>query len=114
MTVADEYDPLSKDVKRDPHRWFARLRGECPVHHHTMPESELKRQSENYIVASPTHEFWSVFGYKDIHHALHDAGGFSSLEGPGPDRMAQLSPDGMLITADEPAHRRQRRIASKA
>src|SRR5581483_298903 len=65
-------------------------------------------------VASPTHEFWSVFRYEDAVRILQDPEGFSSKEGPGPERMAPMHPDGVLLTADDPAHRRQRRIANKA
>jgi len=39
---------------------------------------------------------------------------FSNREGPGPERMRQISADGMLLISDEPAHRRQRSIANKA
>jgi hypothetical protein len=79
-----------------------------------MPESEVQWQNDNYLVASPTHEFWSVFRYEDAMQILQDPETFSSLEGPGPERMAQMHPEGVLLNADDPAHRRQRRIANKA
>jgi hypothetical protein len=79
-----------------------------------MPESEVQWQNDNYLVASPTHEFWSVFRYEDAMRILQDPETFSSLEGPGPERMAQMHPEGVLLNADDPAHRRQRRIANKA
>ena len=114
MTLAESYDPLDKGWKERPWDYFSDLRAKCPVHHHTMPESEVKRQNDHYLVASPTHEFWSVFKYDDAVRILQDPEGFSNKEGPGPERMAPLHPDGMLLTADDPAHRRQRRIANKA
>jgi hypothetical protein len=45
---------------------------------------------------------------------LHDADRFRSIEGPGPERMAPATPDGMLVYADPPAHTQQRRIAVRA
>jgi hypothetical protein len=114
MTLADSYDPLAKEWKERPWDYFADLRAKCPVHHHTMPESEVERQNDHYLVASPTHEFWSVFRYEDVVRILQDPEGFSNKEGPGPERMAPMHPDGVLLTADDPAHRRQRRIANKA
>jgi hypothetical protein len=54
MTLADSYDPLAKEWKERPWDYFADLRAKCPVHHHAMPESEVKRQKDNYLVASPT------------------------------------------------------------
>jgi cytochrome P450 len=114
MTLAESYDPLAPDWKQRPWDYFKDLRQRCPVHHHSMPETEVAWQNENYLVASPTTEFWSVFRYEDAMRILQDPETFSSLEGPGPERMAQLHPEGVLLNADDPAHRRQRRIANKA
>jgi hypothetical protein len=114
MTLAESYDPLSDEPKQRPWEYFAELRAQCPVHRHEMPRAEVQRQNDNYLVASPTHEFWSVFRYEDAVRVLQEQESFSSKEGPGPERMAQMHPDGVLLTADEPAHRRQRRIANKA
>jgi cytochrome P450 len=114
MTMPEAYDPLAPEVKQHSQEVFETLRAQCPVHHHRMPSSEMERQEASYLVAEPTTEFWSVFRYEDAVRILHDPETFSSKEGPGPERMAQMSPDGMLLTADEPAHRRQRQIANKA
>ncbi len=114
MTLSESYDPLADDWKQRPWEYFSDLRSTCPVHHHQMPASEVERQNDHYLVASPTTEFWSVFEYEDVVKALQDPESFSSKEGPGPERMAPMHPDGVLLTADNPAHRRQRRIANKA
>jgi hypothetical protein len=114
MSLIESYDPLAPGWKQRPWDYFSDLRAHCPVHHHRMPESEVAWQNENYLVASPTHEFWSVFRYEDAMRILQDPETFSSLEGPGPERMAQMHPEGVLLNADDPAHRRQRRIANKA
>lgn len=114
MTLSESYDPLAHDWKQRPWEYFADLRKNCPVHHHRLPESEVQRQNDHYLVASPTTEFWSILGYEDVVRALQDPATFSSKEGPGPERMAPMHPDGVLLTADAPAHRRQRRIANKA
>jgi hypothetical protein len=114
MSLADNYDPLADNTKLGNQEYFADLRARCPVHHFEMPNSEVQRQNESYLIASPTTEFWSVFGYQDVAKILQDHQRFSNKEGPGPERMAAMHPDGMLLTADEPAHRRQRSIANKA
>ena len=114
MTLSDSYDPLADDSKHRSAEYFADLRAHCPVHHHRMPAAEVERQNESYLVASPTHEFWSVLDYSDVMTVLQDKKTYSSKEGPGPERMAPMHPDGVLLTADDPAHRRQRRIANKA
>jgi cytochrome P450 len=109
-----DYDPFDKAVKDDPHRWFDRLRAQCPVHHHRLEGVDLDRINANPLVARPTDEFWSVFGYDDCAAILQDPGRFSSKEGPGPERLMAMNDKGMLIYADDPAHMLQRRIANKA
>jgi cytochrome P450 len=108
------YDPLSHEVKRHKHEVFAALRAACPVHHHRMPPAEIERQTSNWLIAAPTHEFWSVFRYDDAVGVLSDGETFSNKEGPAPERAVALTPDGMLLTADEPAHMRHRKIVLKA
>lgn len=108
------YDPYSHEVKQHKHEVFAALRQECPVHHHVMPPAEVERQTSNWLIAEPTHEFWSVFTHEDAHTVLSDSDTFSSKEGPAPERARSLTPDGMLLTADEPAHMRHRKIVLKA
>jgi cytochrome P450 len=108
------YDPLSLEAKEDPERFFSELRRSCPVHHHVLPQADADQINASPLVARPTTEFWSVFRYEDCVEILHNPELFSSREGPGPERMIQWSEDGILIFADNPAHLRQRRIASKA
>jgi cytochrome P450 len=109
-----EYDPYDPAVKRDPHPRFDELRRTCPVHHHVLDESRAGKISGNPWVAEATKEFWSVFRAADIARIMQSPEIFSNKEGPGPERMRQISADGMLLISDEPAHRRQRSIANKA
>jgi cytochrome P450 len=109
-----EYDPYDPGVKRDPHPYFDELRRSCPVHHHVLDEARAGKISENPWVGEATKEFWSVFRHADIEKIMQSPGVFSNKEGPGPERMLQISADGMLLIADNPAHRRQRSIANKA
>jgi cytochrome P450 len=108
-----EYDPMSDLAKQNPHEIFTRMRAECPLHRHKMPQEVMDRQTASYMVASPTEEFWSVFRYDDVVRVLQSEE-FSSMEGPGPERMDLLGTDGMLMWADSPVHRRQRQIANRA
>jgi len=110
----NDYDPLSSEVKQDPQRYFRELRASCPVHHHRLHDVDVDRMNANPLVARPTAEFWSVFRYGDCAGILQDPEHFSSREGPGPERLQPLNEDGMLLWADDPAHRHQRRIANKA
>jgi hypothetical protein len=108
-----DYDPMSDSAKQAPHETFSRMRAECPLHRHKMPQEVMERQTASYMVASPTEEFWSVFRYDDVVRVLQSEE-FSSMEGPGPERMDLLGTDGMLMWADSPVHRRQRQIANRA
>ncbi|HTK68017.1 MAG TPA: cytochrome P450 [Pseudonocardia sp.] len=108
------YDPLSPDSKIDSAALFRSMREACPVHHHVVPDSVREQLNENPYVARPTDQFWSVFRYGDVQEVLQDNESFCSKDGIGPEWMAQLAPDGMLLWADEPAHIRQRQIANKA
>ena len=110
----NEFDPLSPEVKQDPQKYFRELRGSCPVHHHRLRDVDVDRINANPLVARPTAEFWSVYRYADCAAILQDPENFSSREGPGPERLQPLNEDGMLLFADDPAHRHQRRIANKA
>jgi hypothetical protein len=107
------YDPLAFASKLRAHEIFAGLRRDCPVHHHEMPAEELDRQAANTRVAAPTREFWSVLRYDDCARVLQSPEQFSNLQGPGPERRVRTGTDGMLLVADDPAHRRQRQIANK-
>jgi cytochrome P450 len=108
-----DYDPMSPLVKQSSHEVFSRMRAECPLHRHRMPQEAQERQAASYMVASPTEEFWSVFRYDDVVRVLQSEE-FSSMEGPGPERMDLMGTDGMLMWADSPTHRRQRQIANRA
>ena len=107
------YDPLAPASKLRTHEIFAGLRRECPVHHHPMPPEELARQAANDRVAGLTREFWSVVRYDDCVRVLQSPETFSNLQGPGPERRVRTGTEGMLLVADDPAHRRQRQIANK-
>lgn len=107
------YDPLAPASKVRTHEIFAGLRRECPLHRHEMPAAEIDRQAANDRVAGPTTEFWSVLGYDDCIEVLQRPEDFSNLQGPGPERRVRTGSEGMLLVADDPAHRRQRQIANK-
>jgi len=111
--IPAEYDPLAPSNKLQTHANFRVLRDQCPVHHHRMPETTEPQQG-SYMVASPTDEFWSIFSYSDVAQFLRQDEVFSSREGPGPERMAPLTPNGVLLTADNPTHALQRHIVNKA
>jgi cytochrome P450 len=109
-----DYDPYDFAVKEDPERFFKPLRDGCPVHHHVVEGVELDKMNDNPWIAEPTTEFWTVFRYDDCVEVLQNPDRFSSREGPGPERTRALTEDGMLLFADQPAHRWQRSIANKA
>lgn len=114
MTTVQGYDPLSPESKVAQQDLFAVLRAGCPVHYHSVPPAVVEKQTSNYMVAGPTTEFWSVFRYDDAVRVLQDRDNFSAKEGPGSERMAPITEDGMLLFADDPAHARQRKIVNKA
>jgi len=110
-----DYDPLSPEVKQDPQKYFSVLREECPVHHHVLDDVDVEKMNRNPWIAEPVGEFWSVFRYEDSIRIAQDAKRFSSREGPGgPERLRAMTEEGMLIFADDPAHRWQRSIANRA
>jgi cytochrome P450 len=109
---AQSYDPLSPGVKQDPDRYWRELRTQDPVHHYTLPEDLAGLMSQNPLAAEPTSEFWSALSYDDVRHILMNPKTYSSTQGPGPERMAQLIE--VLLFADDPVHIRQRRLAAKA
>lgn len=109
-----EYDPTSPEVRNDPHRFFGELRKQCPVHQHVFDAADMAKVNQNPWVAEPTTELFSLFRYQDCVRVLQSPQLFSSKEGPGPERLRAISEDGMLLFADDPAHRRQRSIANKA
>lgn len=110
-----DYNPLSPEARHGAaHRAFAELRASCPVHYQKIPDDQVISADDGYLVTAPTHEFWSVFRYSDCMRMLQETDVFSSKEGPGPERGLNLTADGMLLTADDPVHRRQRQIANQA
>ncbi|MGV0794064.1 cytochrome P450 [Mycolicibacterium sp. XJ1819] len=109
-----DFDPYDTSFKHDPYPIFEEMRRTCPVHHFVVPAERINRGSGNPWVAEPTEELFSLFRYEDIARVFHAHEVFSNKEGPGPERMQQISEDGMLLVADEPAHRRQRNIVNKA
>jgi cytochrome P450 len=108
--VTGGYDPLAAGAGGP--EVYAALRRDCPVHHHPVPDSEQERQAANPRLSGPTAEFWSLLRHADCVDVLQHPERFSSVQGPGPERRAPIGA-GMLLTADDPAHRRQRRIANK-
>ena len=110
-----DYNPLSPEARRGAaHRAFAELRRSCPVHYQKIPDDQVISAEDGYLVTAPTYEFWSVFRYSDCMRMLQETDVFSSRQGPGPERGLNLTEDGMLLTADNPVHRRQRQIANQA
>ena len=110
MTTIDEPladDLLASDVNRDPHPYFRALREHDPVHW------------------SGVHKAWLVTRYDDVSAGLVDFKRLSSDRvGPVLDRMDAQQRDeagavmdlisGWMVVTDPPAHRRLRRLASKA
>ena len=115
-TTAPEtaYDPFDVTFREDPYPAYEQLRDRCPVHRYEMPSVEVEGINANPLVARATSEFYSVARYADVKAALNDNGVFASGQGPGPERAAAPDGIGMLIHADEPHHRRQRRIVVQA
>jgi cytochrome P450 len=109
-----DFDPYDLQRKQDPYPDYATMRQTCPVHHFVLPPERIRTSSNNPWVAHPTEELYSVFRHEDVAHVLRCHEVFGNKEGPGPERMQQISEDGMLLVADEPAHRRQRNIVNKA
>jgi cytochrome P450 len=108
------YDPFDEKFREDPYPAYAELREQCPVHRYELPAAEVERTNENPLVARPTREFYSIARYDDVMATLQDNVVFASGQGPGPERAAPPDGIGMLIHADEPHHRRQRRIVVQA
>jgi hypothetical protein len=108
-----EYDPISPATKQDPESYFRVLRRHEPVHHHVLPEVG-EQTTANPLAAEVVSEFWSVLRHADLVEMLTSPKVYSSIEGPGPDRMLSLVEGGVLLWADNPVHLRQRRLAAKA
>lgn len=108
-----DYNPTSAVVKQDPESYFRVLREQDPVHHFVLPEVAAGGTA-NPLAAETVGEFWSVLRHADLAAMLTDPKTFSSIDGPGPDRMLSLVEGGVLLWADNPVHLRQRRLAAKA
>jgi cytochrome P450 len=113
-TAASDYDPYEPAQQVDPYPWYDVLRRECPVHHYRLRDQDVDRFNASPYVARPTTDFYTVSRHQDVRAVLRDAGLFSSLQGPGPERLQFPEGAGMLAYADDPAHSRQRRILGKA
>jgi cytochrome P450 len=108
------YDPFAGDFRQDPYPAFAALRDGCPVHRYELPSAEVEKINSNPLVARPTKEFFSIARYADVLAGVQDHQTFASGQGPGPERAQPPDGVGMLISADEPHHARQRRIVVQA
>ncbi len=111
---AVDYNPASSAVKQDPEAWFSALRETCPVHHFEVPKEELAEAVANPFAGEPVDEYWSVLRHRDVTHMAQNPQIYSSAQGPAPQRMNAFVEGGVLIIADEPAHKRQRRLVAKA
>ena len=114
MTTPGAYDPFDGSFREDPYPAFAQLREQCPVHRYELPAAEVEKINANPIVARPTREFYSISRYADVLAGVQDNATFASGQGPGPERAMPPDGVGMLISADEPHHARQRRIVVQA
>ncbi len=114
-SLIESYNPLSKDVQRDPYPFYKAFHeAEVGIHHQLMPEDAAATKADNHLVAGVTKEFWSVFTYADIQRIVQDPVTFLSGQGPGPERALAPNGAGALVWADRPHHTVQRRLANKA
>jgi len=109
-----DYNPYLPDVQRDPFPHYQQLRKRCPVHRFAIPDADASKVNANPLIARTTTEFYTLSRYADVESALQSHDVFRSWEGPGPDRASWPDGIGMLVFADEPHHRMQRRITMKA
>jgi hypothetical protein len=114
MPMIEDYDPFHGEVIENPYPWYDALVRECPVHHHMLPPSEIEKIEGNPLVARPTKDFYTLTRYADVAGAAQDNERFPSGQGPGPERTEMPGGVGVLVYADEPAHRAQRRIVNKS
>jgi cytochrome P450 len=110
---AIEYDPLAPAVLADQTPTFRWLVDRCPVHHHVLPPAERAKIEGNPLVARPTTDLYTLARHEDVLTAAHDNAGYPSGQGPGPERTEMPEGVGVLVYADEPEHRAQRRIVNK-
>lgn len=108
------YDPTDPEVMADPYGFFDQAYQRCPVHYHRFSTDEVEKITGNPLVAEPTTGFYSLLRYDDVRGAAQDHAQLSSAAGPGPERLVALNGVGMLVYADQPHHRMQRRIINKA
>lgn len=96
MTVA--YDPYSDEAMLDPHRLYAQLRAEDPVHH--LPE----------------YHAWALSRFDDVWQACADTDAFSVARGQTPNQVL-LGEPALNLTfpeLDPPEHRLRRRVLAPA
>lgn len=114
-SLIESYNPLSKEVQRDPYPYYRAFHeAGIGIHHQLMPEDAAATKADNHLVAGVTTEFWSVFTYADIQRIVQDPVTFLSGQGPGPERALAPNGAGALVWADRPHHTVQRSLANKA
>ncbi|MFI9585339.1 cytochrome P450 [Streptomyces sp. NPDC052236] len=90
---------LGEDFTRDPYPVYAELRARGPVHRVHMPEG---------------YEGWLVVGYEAGRAALADARLSKDWDNVSPDVGAtRLAPGITMLSADEPAHTRLRKLVAR-
>lgn len=114
-SLIEAYNPLSKEVHRDPYPYYRAFHeAGIGIHHQLMPEDAAATKADNHLVAGVTTEFWSVLRYDDIQRIVQDPVTFLSGQGPGPERALAPNGAGALVWADRPHHTVQRSLANKA
>jgi cytochrome P450 len=95
--TAIHYDPFDKELDRDPHPMWKRLRDEAPLYH-----------NEEY-------GFWALSRFDDVEKALVDWDTYRSGKGSTIDFiLANFEvPSGMILMEDPPAHDLHRSLLSR-
>jgi cytochrome P450 len=114
-SLVEAYNPLSREVQRDPYPYYRAFHDAgIGIHHQPMPENAAATKADNHLVAGVTTEFWSVLNYEDVQRIVQDPVTFLSGQGPGPERALAPNGAGALVWADRPHHTVQRSLANKA
>jgi cytochrome P450 len=93
-----DYDPYSPEAMVDPHRLYAALRADDPVHY------------------MPRYDAWALAGFAGVWQACSDTASFSVRRGQIPNQVL-LGEPAMNLTfpeLDPPAHRHRRRVVAHA
>jgi cytochrome P450 len=93
-TVGIEYDPFSEEAMLDPHRLYATLRREDPVHH------------------MPAYDAWALASFDAVWQVCSDTASFSVRRGQTPNQVLLGEPAANLTfpELDPPEHRLRRRV----